>query len=592
MKKLMGFLALIGALAIVIAVVAGLIGLISLVSKPGVPSKVILEVNLETGVLETIPDDPLGKMMNKDATVVLDVVEALQKASTDDRVEGVIARVGAAPMGLAQIQEIRDAITHFRESGKFAVAWGETYGEAGVGNGAYYLATAFDEIWMQPSGDIGLTGLIYESPFIKDTLAKLEVTPRFDHRYEYKNAMNLFTEDRFTPAHREAMARLAESQFDQIVRGIAERRGKTTDQVRALIDRGPFLGKEALDAGLVDGLAYRDEVYAKVKERADGKAKLLYLKAYLDRAGGPYEKGKTIALIYGIGGVTRGKSGFNPVTGEVTMGSDSVTAAFRAALADENVKAIVFRVDSPGGSYVASDSIWRETLRAKDKGIPVVITMGNIAGSGGYFVAMAADKIVAQPGTITGSIGVLGGKFLTRKMWEKIGVTFDGVMTSANSDMFSSHYDYSAYGWQRHEDWLDRVYQDFTGKVAEGRKLPLEKVLEVAKGRIWTGEDAKNLGLIDEVGGYDVALKLAREAAGIAPDANIKLRRFPRQKKFFESLFVKPPSNSEPKAAMEAAVGLLREIQPYGRAVKQIGLGPHPGVLSMPPIIAKPAGAE
>jgi len=524
--------------------------------------------------------------------VVLDIVEALQKASTDDRVEGVIARIGAAPMGLAQVQEIRDAITHFREGGKFTVAWGETYGEAGVGNGAYYLATAFDEIWMQPSGDIGLTGLIYESPFIKGTLSKLEVTPRFDHRYEYKNAMNLFTEEKFTTAHREAMTRLAESQFDQIVRGIAERRGKTTDQVRTLIDRGPFLGKEALDAGLVDGLAYRDEVYAKVKERADGKAKLLYLKAYLDRAGGPYEKGKTIALIYGIGGVTRGKNSFNPVTGGVTMGADSVTAAFRAALEDKSVKAIVFRVDSPGGSYVASDSIWRETLRAKEKGIPVIVTMGNIAGSGGYFVAMAANKIVAQPGTITGSIGVLGGKLLTRKMWKKIGVTFDGVMTSANSDMFSSHYDYSSYGWQRHEDWLDRVYEDFTSKVAEGRGLPLEKVREVAKGRIWTGEDAKNLGLIDEVGCYDVALKLAREAAGIAPDANIRLKRFPRQKEFFESIFAKPPSSSEPKAAMEAAVGLLREIQPYGRAVEQIGLGPRPGVLTMPPMMAEAAGEE
>src|SRR5207249_972485 len=224
-----------------------------------------------------------------------------------------------------------------------------------------------------------------------------------DHRYEYKNAMNFYTDKKYDPYHREAMDKLMNSWFTQIVRGISQARHLTDGQVRALVDKGPFLGKEAVDAGLVDGLAYRDEVYATVKKKAGEGAEFLYLEKYLKRAGRPNNEGKTIALIYGVGAVSRGEDGYSPVSGEESMGSDSVSRAFRMAVADRSVKAIVFRVDSPGGSYVASDTIWRETIKAKHKGKPVIVTMGNLAGSGGYFVAMGADKIVAQPGTITAS---------------------------------------------------------------------------------------------------------------------------------------------------------------------------------------------
>ncbi|MDQ7005726.1 MAG: signal peptide peptidase SppA [Acidobacteriota bacterium] len=585
MRKLTGFLAVVGGLALVLMVLGGLFALVGALGKPGVPAVTVLELNLERPLGEAPPTDPVAKLMMKSTPILRDLLEAIERAAEDDRVKGLVARVGTVPMGLAQVQELRDAVIAFRRSGKFAVAWSETFGEGAAGNGAYYLATAFDEIWMLPSGDVGLTGLIYESPFVKGTLDKLGVTPRMDQRYEYKNAMNIFTETSFTAAHKEAMQRLADSQFDQIVRGIAERRGRSVEQVRALVDKGPYLGREALDAGLVDRLGYRDEVYAAAEARAGEKAEWLYPEAYLERAGRPYRKGETIALIYGIGGVARGKSRFNPVTGEATMGSDTVSAAFRAALADKKVKAIVFRVDSPGGSYVASDAIWRETVRAREKGIPVIVTMGNVAGSGGYFVAMSAEKIIAQPSTITGSIGVLGGKMLTRDMWTKVGVTFDGVKTAANADMYSSHYDYSDYGWQRHQRWLDRVYEDFTAKVARGRNLPLEEVLKIAKGRIWTGEDALKIGLVDELGGYAEALRAAREAAGLTADAAIRLKVFPRPKEIFESLLGGSPPSSEPEAALEAGVRTLRSIQPWARSLRQVGLGPHPGVLSMPPMV-------
>ena len=581
MKVLVRILAVVGGL-VVLGLLAG-VGIWGVVQfgRGSVPAKTILEVDLERGISEDIPDDPIGAMMLKDTPVMKDLVDALEKGANDDRVVGLVAKVGAASIGMAQIQELRDAVTAFRAKKKPAVAFAETFGEAGPGGGAYYLATAFDEIWLQPSGDIGLTGIVLESPFIRGTLDKLGIKPRMDHRYEYKNAMNLFTDKKYDPHYREAMEKLMNSWFSQMVNGISRSRHLTEAQVRSLVDRGPFLGKEAVDAGLVDGLGYRDEVYAKVKKKGGEGAKFLFLRQYLKRAGRPHQEGKTIALIYGIGGVSRGGNGYSPMTGEATMGSDSVAAAFRQAVADRKVKAILFRVDSPGGSYVASDAIWRETIKAKQAGKPVVVSMGNLAGSGGYFVAMAADKIVAQPATITASIGVLGGKMLTSDFWDKLGLSWDEVHTSANSTLWTGTSDYSESEWSRLQAWLDRVYVDFTEKVAQGRKLPREKVLQIAKGRIWTGEDAKGLGLVDEVGGFPMALRLAKQAAGIPEKEGVNLQVYPPRKSLVEMFLEEPAENSEPRTAVEAMVLGLREIQPVMRRLRMLGIGAHRGVLSM-----------
>jgi protease-4 len=290
-----------------------------------------------------------------------------------------------------------------------------------------------------------------------------------------------------------------------------------------------------------------------------------------------------VALIYGVGGVQRGESGYDALFDEA-MGSDTVTAAFRAAIEDKDVQAILFRVDSPGGSYVASDSIYRETLRAKAAKKPVIVSMGNVAGSGGYFVAMAADKIVAQPGTITASIGVLGGKMLTKGLWDKLGLTWDEVHTSAPSKMWSGLHDYSPQEWSRFEAWLDRVYEDFTGKVAEGRRLPKEKVLEIAKGRVWTGEDAKRLGLVDELGGFPVALKLARQAAGLSAGADVRLKVFPKPKSTLDLLMGSGRESSEAQAAAALLLRTVRAAEPIAPALKAMGLLGTPGVLTMPPV--------
>ncbi len=584
-SALVKFLAVIGGLVVVVLVLGVGIGVIMKASKGGVPRGTVLEVDLETGVIEDVPDDLVAKVVNKDKPVVRDIVEALEKAAEDDRVVGMVARVGAAPMGLAQVQEIRDAVIAFRAKNKPAVAFAETFGEFGQGNASYYLATAFDEIWLQPSGDIGLTGIMLESPFLRGVFDKLGLKPHMDHRYEYKNAMNTFTDTKYDPAFKEAMTALMNSWFSQMIKGIAEARHLKESEVKSLFDRGPFLGQEAVDAKLVDGVAYRDEVYGKVMEKAGKNAKRLYLQAYLKRAGRPHQSGKTIALIYGVGGVGRGESQYNPVSGAQSMGSDTVAAAFRDAVADSKVKAIVFRVDSPGGSYVASDTIWRETLKAKEKGKPVIVTMGNLAGSGGYFVAMAADKIVAQPGTITASIGVLGGKILTPGLWAKLGLSWDEVHTSANSTMWTGTHDYSPAEWARFQSWLDRVYVDFTSKVAEGRGLPREKVLQIAKGRIWTGEDAKARGLVDELGGFPAALRLAKAAANIPEKDDVTITEFPKRKTPLELIFGAESENSEPRAALQAVAITLRQVQPLARRLQALGLlGPAQGVLTMPEV--------
>lgn len=583
-KLLVGLLAVCGGLSILFVLLVFAISLSMRTSTGGVPPKTILEANFETGLIEDVPDDPVAKALLSRITVVRDVVDALERASRDDRVAGLVARLGGSGMGMAQAQEIRGAVRNFRAHKKFAVAFSETFGEFGPGNGSYYLATAFDEVWLQPSGDVGLTGLIMETQFFRGTLDKLGAVPRLDHRYEYKSAKNVLTEKKYTAAHREANEAVIQSWFSQMVRGISEGRGIPEDRVRALVDRGPFLGQEAVDAKLVDGLAYRDEVYEKAKQKAGQDAELLSLGQYLERAGRPHSSGKTIALIYGVGGVQRGRSGFDPLFGDLTMGSDTVAAAFRAAVKSPSVKAILFRVDSPGGSYVASDAIWRETVLAKKAGKPVIVSMGNLAGSGGYFVAMAADKIVAQPGTITGSIGVLGGKVLTTGAWDKIGVSWDEVHAGNHARIWSSTSDYSPGERKRFEAALDRIYADFTSKVAENRRLPKERVLEIARGRIWTGEDAKRLGLVDELGGFSTALKLARQAAGIPDTEGVRMVVFPRKKTTFEAFMdllsgrqSEPGENSASTALLTRTLEL---IQPIARQVRSAVAAR--GVLSMP----------
>jgi protease-4 len=539
----------------------------------------ILELDLTEGLIEAPPPDALAALLSRRRANLRDVLDGLHRARADQRVRALVVKVGSHPIGLAATQDLRDAVRAFRAAGKLTVAWTETFGEFGRGTLPYYLATAFERIYLQPSGDLSLTGVAVEEPFFRDALDKLGVQLRLDKRHEYKTAVNNALERSFTPEHREATKRITASVSKQIVAGIAAARDLPEDKVRELIDRAPLLGPEAVTEGLIDRLAYRDEVYADVREQVDSGAQLRYVSRYQRMQGLaqvlPQPRQDIVAIINGYGTIRLGRSGRSPFPpGRAgAMGSDTVTAAFRAAAKDDKVKAIVFRVDSPGGSYVASDAIWREVMLTRKAGKPVVVSMGNVAASGGYFVAMGANAIVAQPGTLTGSIGVFGGKAVTERLMGRLGVATDSVEEGAHSRMFSQSRDFTDSEWQRVGIWLDRAYDDFTTKVAKGRELSAERVDELARGRVWTGADACERGLVDELGGQDTAIELARKKAGLPADA--PARPYPHVSPLER---LRPAESSDDRAAARAR---LEAWGPLAHVAARLGL-PAEGPLILP----------
>jgi protease-4 len=543
----------------------------------------ILEIDLTDGLVEHPATDFLSEIATFRKTRLSDVVEGLKKARDDDRVRAVVAKVAGSGIGLARIQEVRDAITGFRESGKLTVAWAETFGEFTHGNLPYYLATAFDKIYLQPSGSLGLTGVAIEQLFLHDALAKVGIDFQSAKRHEYKTVADPLTERGFTGPAREAVERLTVSVAEQITQAIADRRGKSHDEARTLLDRGPFLAQEAKDEGLVDALGYRDEVYADVRREAGQDAFLLYIARYyrtyaltqkarhLPRA----QKEDFVAVVHASGPIKHGRSGRGPL-GDGPMGSDTVSAALRAAASDDHAKAVVLRVNSPGGSYTASDTIWREVVRIRGAGKPVVVSMGDVAASGGYFISMAADVIVALPGTLTGSIGVILGKPVFTQLLDRAGVRTDAVSQGARARMFAATHPFTDDEWDRINNWLDAIYRDFTGKVAQGRGMTPERVHELARGRVWTGADAAANGLVDELGGMQEAAAIARTRGGLPADA--PLRSYPRLSPIDQ---LRPPESSEARPAAAVRLSLTDGWGPAWQLAARAGLPPY-GPLMLP----------
>ncbi|HXA71692.1 MAG TPA: signal peptide peptidase SppA [Stellaceae bacterium] len=535
-RFIVGFFAVIGALVSVIIAALVVLAIWGSPASTPVAEGTVLSLNLTEGLSDTAPREGLSALLGESKATLRDVLDAIERAGNDPRVKGVFARVGGDDIPTAQAQELRDAIAALRAKGKFAIAYADTLGEFGAGTHAYYLAAGFDEIWLQPQGVVGLSGLRAEVPFFRGLLDKLAIAPSFDHREEYKTAMNSITEQQMTPPHREETESILQSVYGEIVRGVAKDRKLEEAQLRSLVDRGMLLPDEAISAHLIDHTGYRDEAEKAAKTRAGKGAALVTALNYLDRAGRPHEKGPTIALIYGTGLIQRGSSTTNPFSASGLMGADTVSRAFDKAAGDGEVKAILFRVDSPGGSAVASETIWRAVLRAHQSGKPVIVSMGAVAGSGGYYIAAPADKIVAEPATLTGSIGVLAGKFVLSGLFEKLGIGWGAVQEGASADMFSTLKDFSPPEKQRFEEFLDAAYGTFKDRVAQGRKLSADAVETVAKGRVWTGEDAKARGLVDELGGFSTALRVAKQAAKIADDQDVSLKLYPRAETVGETL--------------------------------------------------------
>jgi protease IV len=486
----------------------------------------VIEIDLDGGLIETKGSDPITRMRARSAVTVRDFVDSLARGARDPRVSGLVVRLGNGGMELGHAQELRDAVHRFRESGKKTVAFSEAFGESGSATVDYYLASAFEEIHLQPMGQVSVQGLVARSPFLRGVLDNLRVVADFDHRKEYKAAKYVFTETGFTEPHREALEAVAGDQFSQMVQGISADRGLDRADVESLIDTAPLTAEEALAAGLVDHIGFREEAY----EAAGERSKFLFHDRYLKKAGRPHRKGQRIALVYGTGSIARGNPRFDPLTGGSSLGADEVAQALREAIDDDKVEAIVFRVDSPGGSAVASEVVGHEVARARSEGKPVVVSMGNVAGSGGYWISAGADKIVAQPGTITGSIGVVAGKLANREAWRRLGITFDQIPFGQNATYGVTQDVLSDTERERRTAIIDDIYDQFVQRVATGRNLQAAQVEEIARGRIWTGAQARDNGLVDVLGGLNTAIDLAKEAAGVTVDEDVRLTVLPRKR--------------------------------------------------------------
>jgi protease IV len=550
----------------------------------GIPNGCVLELDLRAVPQETGGFDPFAMIASGGKPLLLrEAVAAIHRAAEDPRVAGLIAQVQIPAAAAGPVQELREAITAFSDV-KPSLAWAETY----PGTLSYYLASVFREVWMQSSGTVGLVGFATNALFLRDALNKAGIEAQYIARGEYKSAANRFTQDRYTDAHREADSRLIESLHTQVWKAVAESRHLDAAEVDALADKAPLLRDDAVTGRLVDRIGFRDEAYARISELvgalgispdtggadSDDAPPRLYLSRYARSTASrptppmlsiPGRKNKpTIAVVTLHGTIVSGRGGPQLLPlGNSSAGADTIAAALREAAADDSVSAIVLRVDSRGGSLTDSETIWREVNRVRDGGKPVVASMGAVAASGGYYVSMSADAIVANPGTITGSIGVVTGKLVARELKDRLGVGSDSVRTNPNADAWSINQPFTDEQHAHVEAEADLFYADFVERVAHGRKMTVEAVDAIARGRVWTGADALERGLVDELGGLRTAIIRAKVLAGLERDADVRLVSYPGS-----SLLdmLRPKASSQPAAAsLPEAVGAL-----LGRSVAEV----------------------
>ena len=493
---------------------------------PSVPRNATLVLRVPSVLTEVNAGGLLGQVLGAPPTV-RSIVDNLHKAAVADRVSRVVLlpRGGQALWG--KIQEVRDAVMAFKSSGKPVVAYLE-YG----GDQQYYLATAADRIFLMPTSPLDLMGVASYELFLRGTFDLIGVYPDFLHAGDYKTAGNLFTEETFTQPHREMSESLNADLFDQLVLDIATSRSRPASEIRALIAEGPFLPEDALAAGLVDELAYEDEVLARDAEEQQPISGQDYAKVSLRSVG--LNTGPKIAVIHVAGVINTGRSGYNSTQGSV-VGSDTVIENLREARNDSTVRAIVLRIDSPGGSAIASDVIWREVVLTRAD-TPVIASMSDVAASGGYYIAMPAQAIVAQPATLTGSIGVVAGKFVVGEAFSKLGANIESVSQGRFAEINSPVRAFSSAERAKVQVQLDAVYETFVRKAAEGRAMTRERIHAVAQGRVWTGRQGQQMGLVDELGSLDHAVAIAKQYADIEPETGVELVIYPPARGLLETL--------------------------------------------------------
>ena len=543
------FLALLGlsvAACIVLVAIAALTG-----HRPIRSSAHVLRIDLEGDWPAQDKDASLSRLLGVRVLTLRDLIDSLSAAAADDSIAALELRVGDISGGWATEQEIRDALLKFKESGKPVHAYLE-----GGDDATYFLASAADEVWMIETGTLWLDGLAADVSFYGDSLKMIGVRADLEQVDEYKNAADVMKRADMTEAHRESMNSLLDGLHGELVSALAESLDRSQDEVKALISAGPYSAREALDAGLIDKLGFDDEARDALDEAiasAGGSTPRISLEDYAQQLTRP-RGGRQIAVISCVGTIMTGRSSDSFLGGH-TVGSDTIARAIRDARRIPGIAALVLRVDSPGGSPVASDIIWRETIRTKEAGIPVVVSMGDVAASGGYWISMGADKVVAEPSTITGSIGIYGGKYVISELQEdKLKIHTVPFVRGDNAGINSTQAPFT----DAQRAWLQRelraVYQLFIERTAEGRGFDSpEAVDRIARGRVWTGRQALANGLVDELGGFDKAVEVAVGLAGLSPDADVSLTWLPRQPTIVEMLFDEGPATLVTQAAALAA---------------------------------------
>jgi protease-4 len=553
-----------------------------LASTPApVTDNTVLSFDFDRPIVEGA--QPLQQLLNDRTVNFTTLVEALKRGTYDDRVKGLIARAGGVQLGFAQIQELRDALARFRAKGKFAYVFAESFGELGGGTRSYYLASGFDKIWVQPGGALALVGIHAEIPFFKGTLDKLGVEAQFDRRAEYKSAATQFTNTKLPDTDRTAYDSMLGSIYDEIADGIGKDRKLGADAVKQLVDGGPYLAQEALDKHLIDAVGYRDEVEAEARKAAGGSAHVMEAGSYAASARVTDAGTSVVAIIRAIGPIQSGRGPEGPFDDSKVVGADTMVRAFEEAVKDTQVKAIILRIDSPGGSSVASETIWRAVKQARDAKKPVIVSMADTAASGGYYIAVGADQIVAEPATLTGSIGVFAGKFVLSGLWDKLGVSYDTLSFGHSADIESDLSGFSPDEKQHFTAMLDDTYRMFVAHVAEGRHLDPVKAEALARGRVWTGQQAKERGLVDALGGLDTAIDLGKAAAGITAETAVTLRAFPRPNSAWERFALGLDGGLTAESTLAGLVDRASVLEPVLRKLDQLRAA-STGGLSMAPV--------
>ena len=495
------------------------------------PDTVVLSLDLREEFSDQAPTSGFAAFAGQQGFT--DLILKIDAAIDDDHVKGIFIRGSEGSIGSSRAEELRDVLIDFRESGKFVIAHTQG-GLANSGPSSYRAITAADEIWMQPGTDLAATGIVFETEFLKGLFDKLSITPEIVALYEYKNAPNSYNNETYTEPHRFALTELADSVWSVSLQDIAEDRGLQYDALKALLESGPLAAEQALSESLVDTLGWPEDAMDAAKDRAGEDATFVSLAEYMAptaRPGAPM-----VAVVGGEGPIVTGGGAGDMFAETVGFGSDRGARAILDAADNDKIEAIVFRVDSPGGSPTASDQIWNAINRAQAAGKPVVVSMGSVAASGGYYVSAGADRILANDTTITGSIGIFGGKLAIGEGLERIGVNIEPVMVGGEWSTAFSVDRFSNAQRAQMVDMLERGYDRFTGIVAEGRGLTQEEVHERARGRVWSGEDALGQGLVDEIGGFRDAIEAAKELAGIDAERDVQLVYYPARRSGFDAL--------------------------------------------------------